>query len=344
MSANKKKAGVGYTINDIAKHTGLSRSTVSRVINQSENVSEQAKNKVLHAIEELGYVPNMIARGLRTHAPIIGVIVQNILNPYYIEALYEIEKLGKNHGYALLNMNSDSNPQLEEENIYQMLGMKVQGIILIGNMLDENDRIVQMALNTTNLVCMEGVIKGADNIVMKADTSIDEMVEHLVSLGHTSYGLVHHAMRSFPIQMREQHFRESLEKRGHKVEDKYVFFGDDYLEQLASAKEENRLPTVVFALNDSTAFYVYRWCRENNIVIPDELSVVGFDNVKTYDMMMPTLTTISQPIGKAAEHAAKIVLDRITEKEKGIITTKGSTLEMDTHFLQRGSTGVFKGS
>lgn len=330
---------MGYTINDIARMTGLSRSTVSRVINDSEHVKKETREIVLGAIEELGYVPNMIARGLRTESRIIGVVTQDILNPYYIEALYEIEKLCREYGYALLHMNSDSNPDIEEHNIYYLLSMKVQGIIMLGNMLVEDTRIVRQARSTTHIITMEGIIDGVDGVISDPTDGITAMVEHLISLGHREIGLVHRGMRSFPIVDREKIFRKLMKKNGLEVAARNVFYGDDYIEQIHRAWDRERLPTALFTLNDSTAVSIYRWAQEQGLSIPKDLSLVGFDDVQSSEMLMPPLSTIRQPIGKLADIATRMLIDNI-EKREPFEGRSVQRVGFGTQFILRGSTAI----
>lgn len=326
-----------YTINDIARITGLSRSTVSRVINQSEHVKEETRQLVLEAIEELGYVPNMIARGLRTESRMIGVVTQDILNPYYIEALYEIERLCREHGYALLHMNSDNNPQIEERNIYHLLSMKVQGIILLANMLDENTRIMLQARNTTHMVTMEGVINGVDGVISDPVVGIREMVEHITALGHRHVGMAHQSLRSYPIIEREKYFRRFMAEKKITVDDRSVFFGDDYIHQMDASHKAGRLPTAIFAMNDSTAIRIFSWARKNGLTIPGDLSIVGFDDIQSSEMLMPALSTIHQPIGRLADLATHLLIDHI-EKHDVPGEYISQRVSIATQFISRGST------
>ncbi len=328
---------MGYTINDIARMTGLSRATVSRVINNSSHVRPETRKIVQDAIDELGYVPNMIARGLRTETQIVGVVTQDILNPYYIEALYEIEKLCKAHGYALLHMNSDNDPAIEKQNLYQLLSMQVQGVVMLANMNDASDSMIRRCRDSTHMITMEGRIEGVDCVLSDPRQGVADLVDHLVELGHRQFGLAHRALRSFPIRERENVFRERLRTHGIEIKKEHVFFGDDYIRQIQQAWEKKLLPTVLFTLNDSTAFHVYRWAKDVGVDIPMDLSIAGFDNISTSGMMMPSLSTVEQPIGRLAEIATQMLIEKI-EKKGPRRGERSQLINIGTHFIQRDST------
>lgn len=279
------------------------------------------------------YVPNLIARGLRTSPKIIGVITQDMRNPYYIDALYEIEKLSKAKGYALLHMNSDNDPEIESSNIYQLLSMKVQGIILIASMLDDTDRMIKLAKSDTGLVTMESRIEGLNSVVSDPQKGISQMVRVFVERGHQDFGLVHHSMRSYPIKEREKVFLSELQKHGIMVSDRAFFYGDNYLEQLDVALDKKALPSAIFALNDNTAFEVYGWCRRRSLEIPKDLSVVGFDDISANRMMMPPLSTVRQPIGLLAQKTTEMLIDGIKNKT----AHEAITVKVETEFIDRKS-------
>lgn len=306
---------MSYTIKDIAQKTNLSRSTISRVLNQSANVNEETRKIVISAIEEMGYVPNMIARGLRTQTRLIAVITQDILNPYYIEAIYEIEKTCRERGYTLLHLNSDRNPQLEEQNIYHVLAMKAQGVILIANMLDHNNRYLKLCSEQTQVVTMEGEARGIDSVLSDVVPGVYAAVDYMLKLGHTHIGLCHGHCRSLPIQNRIHAFYQRMQAYGNICESRDAFFSDDYLMLLDQALSEGRLPTAIFTLNDNTAINVYRWCKQKGLRIPQDLSILGFDNIAMSDLLVPPLTTIEQPISYLCKTAIEMLLDRISRSE-----------------------------
>ena len=109
--------------------------------------------------------------------------------------------------------------------------------------------------------------------------------------------------------------KKRLLELGHPYDTKYEYFGDDFIDQLERARVEKKLPTVLFTLNDNTAIEVYRWCKQVSLRIPEELSILGFDNVSLADLLSPPLTTIAQPIGYLAEAAIKQLITRMRSKE-----------------------------
>lgn len=328
---------MGYTINDIAEKTGLSRSTVSRVLNHANNVKAETQAVVEKAIEEMGYVPNMIARGLRAQTRMVAVVTQDMLNPYYIEALYDIERICRKRGYSLLHLNSDNDEELEEKNIYQLLAMKVQGVILLANILDESNRLVQLCKDNISIVTMEGFVSSIDCVISSPRRGIEAAVNNLYEMGHRRFGLLHGACRSYPIRSREKAFLRELKHYGIQVKREHFFYGDDCLEQLEASHLQGDMPTAIFTLNDNMAIKLYRWCNDKKIEIPKDLSVLGFDNIALSDLLWPPLSTIAQPIGYLAETATKMLIDSIENPlHQGRFPQR---IEIDTEFIKRQSIG-----
>lgn len=327
-------------IEDIAKKLNISASTISRVLNNSKSVKPETRERILAEIEASGYVPNMIARGLRTRSHTVAVVTQDILNPYYIEALYSIEKVCRENGYALMSLNSDNSPEIEKQNLNQLLSMKVEGVIFLANMLSEHDEDMKRhRASNMAVVTMEGYFEGVDCVISDARTGVRQGMDYLVSMGHKKIGTCHGARRSMPVLTRMQEMKIALEEHGCPYDTRYEFFGDDFIDQLEQARCENRLPTVLFTLNDNTAIQVYRWCRDVSLRIPEDISVLGFDNVTLADLLSPPLTTIAQPIGYLAETAIKLLITRMRAKEP---IKHFSNIRVPTELVIRKSVGVCK--
>lgn len=303
-------------IEDIAKKLQLSPTTVSRVLNNSASVKPETRARVLAEIEETGFVPNMIAQGLRTRSRMIAVITQDILNPYYIEALYSIEKICRENGYAMTSMNSDNSEALERKNLIQLISMRVAGVVLLANINSRYDDIMRRYRDHgIQLITMEGVIEGEDCVLSDERHSVRQAMDYLYQMGHRKIGVCHGSMRSYPVVARMNAMKAHLEYLGCPFDEAYQYLGHDFIEQLECARQEERLPTALFTLNDNTAIAVYRWCKSVSLRIPEDLSILGFDDVSLADILSPPLTTIAQPIGYLAETAINHLISRMQSSE-----------------------------
>ncbi len=303
-------------IEDIAKKVNLSNSTVSRVLNNSKSVKPETRRIVLEALEETGYVPNLIARSLRTSSQTIAVVTQDILNPYYIEALYAIEKICRENGFAMMSLNSDNSKEIEKQNLIQLLSMRVGGVIFLANMLTEHNAVMRRCRESdVAIVTMEGFLDGVDSVISDCKPGVRQGIEYLLRMGHRQIGICHGSMRSMPATARIDEMKRVLAENGVPFDEHYQFFGDDYLEQLERARTEKRLPTALFTINDNCAISIYRWCRDVGLRIPEDLSVLGFDDISLADLLSPPLTTIAQPIGYLTKLAMKQLIARMRSNE-----------------------------
>ena len=161
----RKAEHMSYTLRDIASLTGFSKSTISRVINGDTNVKDSTREEIMERLAELGYVPNQIAKGLKSELPLIGVIIQDIRNPYYTQMLYNFDIITKRHGYTLLYMNSNNDAATERSNIEYLLGMKVKGIIFVASLPRQNGPISTPA---TRYAVTDGSPSGFASLVIKS--------------------------------------------------------------------------------------------------------------------------------------------------------------------------------
>ncbi|MFA6959716.1 MAG: LacI family DNA-binding transcriptional regulator [Opitutaceae bacterium] len=304
------------TILDVAKKCGFSKSTVSLVLQNSTEIPESTKAEVFKAMEELGYRRNRFARSLRTrrsHA--VGIIVQDLLNPFYIEIVQHVEQLLRKHGYDLIVTSSNTDPELELPVIERLVGLQVDGLI-VSTMDYERvaPRLKEIQEQGTQCVIAGPAYPGIpfDAATIDDADAMREAMEHLFALGHRDIGFIWGAPTFQSIGVRFEVFRTTLERAGLSVRNEWVMHcgfrlrdGYDAAKSLLSRAER---PSAVFALNDMLAMATIRAARDLGLSVPGDVSVVGVDNVELGSFFCPSLTTIASPITAYAEALAVMTL------------------------------------
>jgi DNA-binding LacI/PurR family transcriptional regulator len=309
------------TIYDVAEKAGVSISTVSRVINNTGRISEKTKKKVRKVMEELQYQPSVVASALtgkRTRT--IGLIIPDVANPFFAEIARSVEDHGRKLGFNLLICNTDNNPDTEEMYLSLLKQKSVDGIIIgtttqnysaLKNLLQEHFSIALIAQDIPELTI--DVVSVDDFLGGYMATS------HLVSLGHKKIAIMLGNMSRTSDKYRLQAYRQVLEENGLDFDEELVIHTDYSMENGKRAALEllqsPQRPTAIFACFDALAIGVYQAARELGLSIPNDLSVIGFDNTILAAIVDPPLTTIAQPIHEMGRQVMNLLVQEI-EGEK----------------------------
>lgn len=290
-----------FNIKDVAKKANVSISTVSRVINQSKPVRPKTKERVLKAIEELGYRPNAIARSLKVkHTQSIGIMVPDIANQFYPEVVRGIEDVANMYEYTIFLCNTDLDDDKELKYFTEMEEKQVDGLIFMGNIL--TDSLASEMKNTD----MPVVLIGSDHpdlpsVTIDNTLAARSAVEYLLEKGHQRVAVITGKMKDPMMgRARLRGYREALENAGIPwrsewvVEGGYRFrSGYEGAKQLLLLEER---PTAIFVASDEMAIGAMRAILEQGLEIPKDVAVVGFDNVDMSGKVYPSLTTLGQPM------------------------------------------------
>ncbi|QZY57226.1 LacI family transcriptional regulator [Crassaminicella profunda] len=313
---------VSITIKDVAKKAGVSISTVSRVINGSKPVSSEIRQKVLKVIEETGYRPNPVARSLvMKKSQLIGVVVPDISNVFIGEILNGIEEIGKMYGYDILLCNTYG--QLEQELRYLNLlrAKQVEGIVFMTWKLEE--KLVEY-LETIDIP-VSLVNRNTSNLNIPS-VSIDnfqaayEMTKFLIENGHKKIALIRSSLDQNAFGLDQYNgYKEALEEHGLEINEKLVKYGNWKLENSYEIVEEfideKILPTAIFAASDEMAIGAINCLLDNGYKVPEDVSVVGFNDIKLASIYRPNLTTIHQPIYDIGAVAMRMIVKKIDGEE-----------------------------
>ena len=319
------------TVVDIAKMCNVSRTTVSRVVNNSGPVASATRRKIQKAIEENKYVPNSIARTLKTSSRTIGIISSDISNPYFNELLYGIEKTLNKKQYAVLYMNSDNKLKEEENSIQNLLSYRVNGLILLSPLADSKNPYMTLAIEKTNVVVIEGDLPGVDMVNADNYNNGKKVAEYLINKGHHQIGFCSSNYQSFSSQLRLMGYKDALKQHNISVSHDNIFIGDNYIEKIDRRLKQSEPLTAIFAVNDHHALEIYDYCYNKGLSIPSDLSVVGFDNLSVSRLINPKLTTISIPIKDIGSIAAELIISKLENRKASQLVT------VDTELIERES-------
>ncbi|OCA88022.1 LacI family transcriptional regulator [Bacillus sp. FJAT-27225] len=313
------------TIADVARLAGVSKSTVSQYLNKRYMyMSEETKMRIGQAIDTLGYHPNIIARSLKQRrTSTIGVIVSNILHSFSTQVIRAIEDTCRENDFHVIVCNADDDPAKEENYIQMLLAKQVDGMAIVpsgGNL----DLYHSMVKKNYPVVFIDRIIEDVPIDVFLLDNENASLmaVEHLISLGHKKIGLVTPSLekRISPRIERINGYKNALEKHQLPVMDEYI--KSMKVNELQSGLKEifslPDPPTAVIASNDLTLFEILRFAKNEGFRIPEDLAVVGIDDVPFASILEPSLSIFSQPTFEIGNKAASLLLKKIN-KNKEII-------------------------
>ena len=304
-------------IREVAKRAGVSTATVSRVLSRPDVVSPDTRVRVLKAVERLGYAPNSAAKNLRTlKSRKLLVTVPDISNPFFSLILQGIEDAAQKNGYAVL-VGDTQHDEMREERYAQMLKQKeADGLIFLGHRLPRVAvSVVQEAAPLCAPIvngCEFSAELGVPSVHIDNAKAAAEAMHHLFALGHRAIGVVTGPLLS-PLS-RDRLAGARVSARGHGYEqDLIVMQGDFSIRSGAEAAdallERPDPPTAVFCFNDEMAMGVINSARRRGLRLPDDLSIVGFDDIRFAECVEPPLTTIAQPMRAIGEGTVRLLLE-----------------------------------
>jgi DNA-binding LacI/PurR family transcriptional regulator len=326
------------TIRDVAAHAGVSHQTVSRVINQSERVRPETRERVEAAIRELGYSPNAVARSMaRGRTCMLGCISPNLTDYTFAGLIDGAESEARLSGYFLV---SSSAPEEETfANLVKELvrSRRIEGLMVINPYADERHNFVPENFP----VVYVGARPRAEAV---SSVSLDDVTggvtatRHLIDLGHRRIALITGPMVEDCSQDRYAGYQQALRAAGIPFNPELVLSGDwtatSGYKAFMQLTKRQALPSAVFAQNDRMAVGVLRAARELGLLVPEDLSVIGFDDIPLASYFDPPLTTIGQDLCSIGRQAARLLIRIILEKQPCC-----QHLRIPAKMIRRSSTG-----
>lgn len=312
------------TLKMVAERAGVSVNTVSRAINNKPDINEETKKRILKVAQELGYVRNDTAVALRTKKTgTIGVVIADNRNPFYAEVLNGMEVAAREKNYHIILANTQRDYQKEEEAINLLLAKRVDGL-LITPVQDRDDDIKNLI--DANIPF---VVVGRDFENIEVDAVYNDEVkggflatEYLIKKGHKRIALINGFLYKSPARGRLEGYKRALKEYGILFDDALVNVGDidvkDGYERTKQLFEKGLDFTAIFAYNDMMAFGAMQAIREKGLKIPEDIGLVGYDDIPFSSLISPALTTIRLKKQNLGVQSVKLLLSRINGKRKKI--------------------------
>lgn len=332
------------TIQDVAKRAGVSITTVSRVMNKNYPVKESTKVKVEKAIEELNFTPNMLARGLiRNKTYTIGVIVPSIANLFFPTVVKGIEHYMKAHGYTIFLSDTEGDAKEERKIITTLMDRQVDGIIIID---PRNENIKNGYLEEVTkkipLVVINGYSKGIKCHFVLNDQEMGtyDALSYLLECGHKNIAFLR-GKDSYSYDLKEQVYYDIHEKHDMVINQENVLLIEDgnsiQTSDLSMAAVMERLegkkpPTAIFACNDTMAVGALNGIKKAGLRVPEDVSVIGYDNTMISQLTEPKLTTVDQNMYELGQKAARRLNEIMKDKNESFmrIVLENSLIKRDT--------------
>jgi len=328
-------------IRDIARRAKVSTATVSRTVNQVATVDAQLAKRVWKAIEELGYYPNRQARALVSgRSRVFGLIVSEITNPFFPEIVQTFETLAVEQNYEILLTSTIHDPKRMELAVRRMIEGRVDGVAILTFGM-EDALLEHLRFRNLPLVFVDVGPKAPriSNIRVDYAHGIRQAVQHLAAMKHEKIGFVTGPLKLRSATARKDAFEESMREIGLQANPEFIVEGDHRLEggklALQKLSKLRERPTALLCSNDMTAIGVMRQAFELGIDVPQELSVVGFDDTRLADFMIPPLTTVQMSQTELATLAFNALLKEVKRETP---SPSGTEYVLKTQLVLRSST------
>ena len=305
------------TIKDIAELTGVSYATVSRTLNHLSGVNAATREKILAAAMEMGYRPNIHARSLKTNKTYtIALIVPDISNPFFADIALAVTETAYEKGYTTILCSTNWNTEIEAKQIEQLENQRVDGIIYKPagkNPLD----LTKLSIPSILISC----IPGENSTYIEVDNYKGGQIaaDHLINNGYRHFGFIGGSRDSQSNQNRIDGYYDRLKELGHDISRERILYGGFSLESGYQKKEKIMsradAPDGIFCGNDLIALGVLQYLMEHNYKVPEDVGVIGFDDITLAGLPQIQLTTISQPRSAIGKNAAEILLQNIDGEE-----------------------------
>jgi LacI family transcriptional regulator len=339
MKRDSSLQRTNVSLEEVARRARVSPSTVSRVLNNLSIVKTSTRSRVLKAVEELAYQPNLHARTLAGgNNRTIGVIVSNMENPFFFDIYKVIEGDAHMQGYEVVVANTNYNSDQLVKSIRLMIGRRVSGLAIIVSEMDPA-LIQSLSEGSIPVVFYDVGTPGQKitNIRVDYERGVRTLVEYLYSLGHRQFGFIGHHASLDPINVRRKTVIDAATVHAPGIEVRTVASEDDLEGGRQAARDLLGLdfhPTAIICVNDLMAVGALRELRERGLRVPEDISVTGFDNIVLSEFCSPPLTTVHIP----RDRIGHIVCDHlIPDPHKR--PAKGSEIVIDPQLVLRKSTG-----
>ncbi|WP_160724760.1 LacI family DNA-binding transcriptional regulator [Bacillus sp. USDA818B3_A] len=327
------------TIYDIAKEANVSPATVSRVLTGNAKVRPQTMRKIVDVIEKYNFRPNSLARSLlHKQSKTIGFILPDINHPFFSTLVQKSEAHALELGYTTFLCSTMNNSANESKYLQSLVEKQVDGIIYLGGRINDTATDQEYAeemkkvMERIPVVFVNGQMAGVDAHIVRADeeSGVEKLVELLINLKHKKIGFLGGMEGISSTDVKKNTFVQAMKNNGLPVNEKWVFgtgftieSGEEVAAQLLYLKER---PTAVICANDLVAIGVIKVLTKFGLKVPEDVSIVGFDDIYLAQHFPPGITTVSQNYDRLGQTAINVLVDLINEKEAEMETVVPTSL------------------
>jgi LacI family transcriptional regulator len=305
------------TLADVAREAGVSLMTVSRAVNNKDGISEATRQRIQSIAEQLGYRPSLVARSLVTdRTSTIGLVVIDNANPFFSEVARGVEHAAYDEGYNVFLCNTEEDVQRELDVLRSLEGQRVDGVLLCSSRL-ENDVLDDVLKNYPAVVLVNRILDNKEHGTVSIDDEYGAqlVIEHLLHSGHRAIGFVAGPERSYSGQLRAKRYRMSLESAGISPPPGWIRHclpiveaGREAAYDLLSTQPDL---TALFCYNDLNAVGALQACAHLERRVPDDVAIVGFDDIPLAALVTPSLTTCHVPMYEMGQEATRLLIECI---------------------------------
>jgi LacI family transcriptional regulator len=328
------------TVHDVAKRAGVAPITVSRVINNSGYISEATRTRVETIIKEIGYVPNTLARGLRSkRTNTLALVVTDITNPYFTLMARGVEDVAGASNYTVIYCNTDESETKEDKYANILAQRQVDGVLLVP--AGGNDKTIKfLETNGINVVVLDRRVSGVktDFVCSDSKDGSNRLIKLLIGLGHKQIAIITGPKKVSTAADRVTGYKQALTEAG-LIENELVYYGafnqQSGYELTKQAMARSPKPTAIFGANNFIMLGIIRALRELQLNVPADVSVVGFDDFPESMLVRPFFTAVVQPAYEMGRLAAELLLKRIS----GELSEEVQKIILPTEIVERESSG-----
>lgn len=327
------------TIKDVARLAGVSTTTVSHVINKTRFVAEATQEKVLEAVKELNYAPSAVARSLKCNTTrTIGMLVTQSTNLFFSEVIDGVESYCYRQGYTLILCNTGGIYEKQRDYIRMLAEKRVDGILVMcSDLTQELSEMLESHADIPKVIMDWGPeASKADKIIDNSELGGYLATKYLIDRGHKDIACLSGHLNKLACQERITGFRRAMAEANLEVNDNWILEGNFECDTAVLAADKiiamDKMPTAVFCFNDTMALGLMSRLQQKGVRVPDDISVIGYDNIELAEYFSPPLTTIHQPKRRVGKNAFEILLERIKDKEheRRIFEMHPEIVERDT--------------
>jgi LacI family transcriptional regulator len=329
------------TIRDVAREAGVSVAVVSRVLNEGTGpVAPDTRAKVVEVIERLAYHPRAAARELQQRTKsTIGLLLADLANPFFARLADRVVWEARARGVHVVLLTTQEDQHLEAESIDTLIERSVASVIATpaGDNVDKWNRLIDLGIDVVFVDREIDELEGTDVVTIRNDSSAETAANHLIGLGHTRIGFISGPAATSTGRDRVAGFRRAMEAAGLGVDDELIhhipFRGDAGGDAVGVLLSDPEPPTAIIVGNTAQVRSALRRIKQAEIRVPEDLSLVVFDDNPWTELVSPPLTVIRQPIDMLALHSVELAVGRA----KGLLPEHRRRIEVDAEFVRRSS-------